>query len=29
MFLGSAPVADKQTAMPEIEKIIASFELVK
>jgi hypothetical protein len=29
MFLGSAPVADREKAMPEIEKIIASFELVK
>jgi hypothetical protein len=29
MFLGSVPVADKEKMMPEIEKIIASFELVK
>ena len=29
MFLGSAPMADKERMMPEIEKVIASFELVK
>ncbi len=29
MFLGSVPIADKQKMMPEIEKVIASFELVK
>jgi hypothetical protein len=29
MFLGSVPIADKEKMMPEIEKVIASFELVK
>lgn len=29
MFLGSMPVADKEKMLPEIEKVIASFELVK
>lgn len=29
MFLGSVPIADKERMMPEIEKVIASFELVK
>lgn len=29
MFVGSAPVADKEAMMPEVEKVIASFYLVK
>jgi hypothetical protein len=29
MFLGSVPIADKEKMMPEVEKVIASFELVK
>jgi hypothetical protein len=29
MFLGSMPVADREKMMPEIEKVIASFDLVK
>ena len=29
MLLGSVPVADREKMMPEIEKVIASFELVK
>jgi hypothetical protein len=29
MFLGSVPIADKEKMMPEIEKVIASFELAK
>ncbi len=29
MFLGSVPIADKEKMMPEIEKVIASFELEK
>jgi len=29
MFLGSVPIADKEKMMPEVEKMIASFELVK
>jgi hypothetical protein len=29
MLLGSVPVADKQKMMPEVEKVIATFELVK
>jgi hypothetical protein len=29
MFLGSVPIAEKEKMMPELEKMIASFELVK
>jgi hypothetical protein len=29
MLLGSVPIADKEKMMPEIEKVIASFKLVK
>jgi hypothetical protein len=29
IFLGSVPIAEKDKMMPEIEKMIASFELVK
>lgn len=29
VFLGSAPAAEKEKMMPEIEKVIASFELAK
>ncbi|HKJ62087.1 MAG TPA: hypothetical protein VKA94_08830, partial [Hyphomicrobiales bacterium] len=29
MLLGSVPVAGKEKMMPEIEKVIASFEVVK
>ena len=29
MFLGSVPIADKEKIIPEIEKVIASFELAK
>ncbi|MGF1619949.1 MAG: hypothetical protein ACFCUR_04975 [Rhodomicrobiaceae bacterium] len=29
MLLGSVPAAEKQKMMPEVEKVIASFELVK
>jgi hypothetical protein len=29
LLLGSIPVAEKEKMMPEIEKMIASFELVK
>jgi hypothetical protein len=29
IFLGSVPVADREKMMPEVEKVIASFELVK
>jgi hypothetical protein len=29
MFLGSMPAADREKMIPEIEKVIASFELVK
>ncbi len=29
MFLGSMPLADQEKMMPEVEKVIASFELAK
>jgi hypothetical protein len=29
MLLGSVPAAEKQKMMPEVQKVIASFDLVK